>query len=442
MGFWSWLASFLGSQGAHPPPAPPSTPPAPTRTVAVVVGYHQVPIPGATVALFAGTWTRGGTTNRDGYLAFPGLPAVAGSLRVTVTAAGYDEYQVETICPSLDVEIRIGFPAGAGLSILLPALVPSIAVLPLTTRGGVFRGVGGESHTIVEATDFRLLDRYLDGVDIVPVLQDRAGLGFNTVRVALMCRQMFDLDPRATPGYEEALPVFTRLLLTHGLRPEFVLFMDATLVMPGPVAQMAFFERVLDSLRDVAPYVLLELVNENDQTVNRINAGGFPQPYGYLASHGSNGSQAVPIRPAWRYETFHTNDASEWWRKVGHNAMELSEGGPGFSGSRVPVLANENTRAPDRFSSTNQAFDAAAAAALLCAGSCFHSVSGKDSVIMTEPERVLAQAWVGGAQSIDLRFQDGAYRHATELEGTGTGFLRVYQRVLPGGEAGTAWVRK
>jgi hypothetical protein len=438
MGFWSWLNIF---RGAHRTPYPvPSAPPAPTRTVAVVLGRNQTPVPDAKVTLFAEAWTRGGTTNRDGYLAWTDLPAVAGSLRVTVIASGYDEYQVNTIMPSSDVEIRIGFPAGSGPSILLPDLVPANTVLALTTHGGFFRGVNGEYHTIVEATDFRLLARYLNGEDMVPVLQDRAGLGFNTVRVACMCRQMFDLNPMVIPDYDQRLPAFTRLLLTHGLRPEFVLFMDASLVMPNPSTQIQFFERVLDSLRDLAPYLLLELVNENDQVVNRIDAARFPQPYGYLASHGSNGSQAAPVRPPWRYETFHTNDAPEWWRKTGHNAMELSEGGPGFSGSRVPVLANENTRAPDRFTSADRAFDAAAAAALLCAGSCFHSVSGKFSVIMTEPERVLARAWVGGAQSIDLRFQDGAYRHATELEGTA--FLRVYQRVLSSGDAATAWVRK
>ncbi len=439
MGFWSWLN--IVKYKPHPPfdPAPrPAT--VPTRTVAVVLGHNQIPIPDAKVTLFAGTWTRGGTTNPDGYVAWTGLPATATSVKVTITAPGYDEYQIDTALPSTDVEIRIGFSAGAGPSVLLPDLVPANKVLALTTHGGFFRGVNGEYHTIVEATDFRLLARYLAGEDIAPVLQDRAGLGFNTVRVACMCRQMFDLNPAIIADYEAHLSIFARVLLAHGLRPEFVLFMDATLVMPRPADQIAFFERVLDSLRDLAPYLLLELVNENDQVVNRIDAARFPQPYGFLASHGSHGSQAVPVRPPWVYETFHTNDASEWWRKVGHNAMELSEGGPGFAGTHVPVLSNENTRAPDRFNNEAQAFDAAAAAALLCAGSCFHSVSGKDSVIMTEPEQVLARAWVLGAQSIDLKFQDGKYRHATELEVAR--FLRVYQRVLPNGEAGTAWIRK
>ena len=430
MGFWSWL---LGHRVTVPPPPP-------VRTVAVVLGRNQIPIPDAKVTLVAGAWTRGGPTNRDGYLAFSGLPAAVATVTVTIAAPGYDEYRADTTLPPADVEIRIGFPPGPGLSIGLPDLVPANKVLALTTAGGFFRGVGGEYHTIVEATDFRLLARYLAGEDITPVLQDRAGLGFNTVRVALSCRQMFDLNPQTIENYGPRLFQFTKVLLAHALRPELVVFMDAALVMPGPVAQAGFMQVVADALRDVAPFVLLEGINEAEQAPNRMDTSRMIRPTGFLCAHGSHGSQAAPVRPVWGYETFHTNDAPEWWRKVGHNAMELSEGGPGFKGSGVPVLSNENTRAPDRFNNEAQAFDAAAAAALLCAGSCFHFVSGKDSVIMTEPERVLARAWVAGAQSIDLRFQDGSYRHAQELEGPSD--LRVYQRVLPSGEAATVRIRK
>ena|SRR5436190_2030924 len=444
MGFWSWLKIFRGGAAPDPHPAPTS-PVLPVyrprvRTVAAVIGQNQTPIPGASVIVSAGTWTRSGTTNPDGYLAWPDVPAPAVSVTIAVIAQGYDDYRTETILPDVNVEIRIGFPPGPGFSIRLPDLVPSAKVMALATAGGFFRGVNGEYHTIVEATDFRLLARYLAGEDIVPVLKDRAGLGFNTLRVALSCRQMFDLDPQAIEGYGPRLVRFTNLLLAYALRPEYVLFMDATRVFPDNGSRRVFAGMVCESLLDLAPLVLLELVNENDQPINHMDTSWFAPPAAFLWSRGSNGSQAVPVRPPGRYETFHSNDAPEWWRKVGHNAMELSEGGPGFKGSGVPVLSNENTRAPDRFNNPDQAFDAAAAAALLCAGSCFHFVSGKDSVVMTDEERVLADAWVRGAQSVDLRFQDGQYRHAGELEGPR--FLRVYQRVLPGGEASTVRIRK
>src|SRR5206468_6884971 len=78
MGFWSWL---LGHRVTVPPPPP-------VRTVAVVLGRNQIPIPDAKVTLVAGAWTRGGPTNRDGYLAFSGLPAAVATVTVTIAAPG------------------------------------------------------------------------------------------------------------------------------------------------------------------------------------------------------------------------------------------------------------------------------------------------------------------------------------------------------------------
>jgi hypothetical protein len=225
-----------------------------------------------------------------------------------------------------------------------------------------------------------------------------------------------------------------------GLRAEFVVFMDATRVMPHQADQIDFFGMVVNTLQPVADQLLLELVNENDQPINAIDSRAFLQPAGFLAAHGSNGSQAVPVRPAWSYETFHTNDAPEWPRKVGHNAMEWSTGVAGVAGSGRPVLANENTRCPDRFNSLTAAFDAAAGAALLCAGSCFHSVHGKFSEPFDDAEIACAQAWVTGARSVPLEFQAGAYRHRTDLETPA--ILRAYDRVLPDGRSFAVTIRK
>jgi len=326
----------------------------------------------------------------------------------------------------------------------LPALVPvppPIVVLPgLVTRGAFFALAPGERWTAIECSDFQLFQRFLHGEDLTPVLAQRAALGFNLLRVALTCRQMFDLRPGDYADYFEQLVPFVRELARHGLRPELVVFMDATLVMPVLADQLGFFANVVQALRPVADQILLESVNENTQRINTIAANAFQQPVGFLSSHGSNSSQEFPVRPAWSYETMHFNDAPEWPRKVGHNAMELSTGGEGFSGSHVPVLSNENTRCPDRFSSTDQAFDAAAGAALLCAGSCFHSVHGKSSELFDEVELTCAQAWVAGARAVPLEFQDGAYRHRTDLEGPG--ILRAYDRVLPDGRSFAVTIRR
>jgi hypothetical protein len=146
------------------------------------------------------------------------------------------------------------------------------------------------------------------------------------------------------------------------------------------------------------------------------------------------------VRPAWDYEAFHTNDASEWWRKGGHNGMELSVGADQLPASGKPVIANENTR-PDRDSNLAHHEDAAAACALLIAGSCFHSQSGKKSALFGQgPDRAFAEAHVRGAKSVDLAFQDGRYAHPIELETAAD--LRVYQRILGDGSRETVRVRR
>jgi hypothetical protein len=304
----------------------------------------------------------------------------------------------------------------------------------------VFALATGERWTAIECSDFQLFQRFLRNQDIAPILAQRAALGFNLLRVSLTCDFMFTLHPSDYPAYFERLLAFVRVLARAGLRAELVVFMDATIVMPRQADQVEFFSMVVNTLQPVADQGLLELVNENDQRPNVIDPRAFQQPPGLLAAHGSNGSQAMPIRPSWSYETFHTNDAPEWTRKVGHNAMEWSNGGVGFSGSGRPVLANENTRCPDRFNSVPQAFDAAAAAALLCAGSCFHSVHGKFSELFDDAELACAQAWVAGARSVPLEFQDGSYRHRVDLEGPG--ILRAYDRVLADGQSFAVQIRK
>jgi hypothetical protein len=310
-------------------------------------------------------------------------------------------------------------------------------LIPLDTRGGFFQLQNGEYWTAIEATDFRLFQRALNGEDITPVLQQRKQIGFNLLRVSLMCQQMFSLNPITYTMSQ--LAEFILLVNSWGLRLELVCFMDATLVMPDLTSQQKFFERVCSTVKQTGNTCLIELVNENDQPINTINTDPYEENGPCLIAHGSNGSQAVPVRPPWDYETFHTNDAFEWQRKVGHNAMELSDGAEGLPASHVPVIANENTRFPDRCSSLTMAYDAAAGAALLCAGSCFHSVSGKDSVLWSGVELACAEQWVAGARSVPLQYQDGAYRHATELETPGV--LRAYQRVLPGGDAHTVQIR-
>jgi hypothetical protein len=135
------------------------------------------------------------------------------------------------------------------------------------------------------------------------------------------------------------------------------------------------------------------------------------------------------VRPAWDYETAHFNDAFQWPRKVGHNSLEYSVGATDLPASGKPCIANENTR-PDKDGNINHFYDAAAGAALLCAGSCFHSQSGKRSSLFDSRDLGFAKAWVAGAKSVPLSAQGQAYKHRGDLERPDAGATgeRVYQR--------------
>jgi hypothetical protein len=173
----------------------------------------------------------------------------------------------------------------------------------------------------------------------------------------------------------------------------------------------------------------LELVNENNIEVNTIDTNAYARPVGLLASHGSNGAELWPVEPYWDYLSFHTNGASEEQRKAGHNAWEIWSG---------PTLTNETSRFPDvgMWSGAaperirQLAFDMGAGSGLLNAGLCFHSVSGKLSVLFTEAEIDAARALVAGMKSVDLACQDGSYTHRIDLEGAND--LRVYERPVEG----------
>lgn len=295
----------------------------------------------------------------------------------------------------------------------------------------------GTRFTAIEATDFRLYKDYLEGRTLTPVLDQRVACGFNMVRVLGTCDFMFHLYPQDYgDAYYDKLYPFSDLLASKGLYLQFCAFADATRVMPQLSAQLHHWGRVCDRMD--TKNVLLELVNENDQPINAIDVSQFMRPFG-LCSHGSNGSQAWPPTPHWDWAAFHTNGAPEEQRKVGHNAWEVWEG---------PTLTNETSRYWEVGMWTSGgierqkqlAFDAAAGAALLCAGSCFHSVSGKQSQLWTPGEELVARAWARGALSVPLHYQDGQYIRRDDLTWQpqppappAGEVLRAYERRLPDG---------
>lgn len=302
----------------------------------------------------------------------------------------------------------------------LPPLVPDMRRLHV--NGHVFELENGLPWTAIECSDFNLFGRALNGEDITPVLRQRADIGFNLLRVWTL----YDIVNIGKcvladhPSLYNDVPTFLRLCASHGLRVEFTAYTGRDYW-----TDREHWAR-LGAACVGAPNVLLDLINESDQPHNTIDLSPFAPISGVLCSHGSNGSQAWPVAPYWDYGTFHTNGAPEEQRKVGHNAMEIDA-------SRA-FLTNETSRYPEvgmwagaSLARQRQlAYDSAAGAALLCAGSCFHSVLGKTSSLFDGDHEAVARDWVLGAQSVNLHYQHGAYAHRQDLERPG--LLRVYDR--------------
>jgi hypothetical protein len=238
------------------------------------------------------------------------------------------------------------------------------------------------------------------------------------------------IHPEDYPGYYEALARFVDAV---GLYVELTVFTSTQGLMANVWDQQAHLDRTADAVRG-KPNVLLELANEIDQHDNAPSPL-LTRPSGVLISRGSNGADSVPPRhdAPWDYELYHTNDLDEWHRKTGHNAMEWADQ------SGRPCLSNENTRFIDRDRSTAHAHDAAKGAALLCAGSDYHSLAGKTSTLWAGTELDCARAWVEGARSVPLEFQAGAYQHLANLEGPDC--IRAYSRRLPDGREHVITIR-
>lgn len=348
----------------------------------------------------------------------PGIPIE--TIRLTVEADGYEPY----------IDQPYTNPSRIGITLTKK---PVVSLPDLRVEGQCFKA-GDAAFTAIESSDFALLARWQNGEDISDTLSQRQAVGFNMLRVWTA----FDIPGIGvftTIDYAH-VPAFVALCASYGLYVEFTAYTGWN--------DPAHWANLIGAAQASRPHPLLELVNELDQNTNEPDALGrifriedYAQaPAPLLSSHGSNGSEHLAVRPAWSYETFHTNDASEWQRKNGHNAMELADGTEDWPGSHLPVLTNESTRCPDRDDDPMHYYDAAASAALLCAGSCFHSVSGKSGRPWTDDELACAISHAAGARSVDLAFQAGRYNRLEPGEN-----LRVYQRILPDGRAWTVDIR-
>lgn len=304
----------------------------------------------------------------------------------------------------------------------------------LVIQGQFFHLDTGERFTVIEATDFNLLARFLAGEDIHPILQQRQDLGFNVARVFTAfnvcpdgngCQAIGRLVPREHPDYYDRVPAFLDALAQHGLYAELVAFTGPYPgVLDSDAEKIQHWQRLCEAAR-TRPNVLLERVNEADHPANRdLPFNQLPKCEGVLSSAGSGTADHEPPAPFWDYASYHPGTGDEWMRKAIHNGWEdVAEK------AHIPVLVNETTRFPDNDGSAEHAYDVGRGCALMVAGCTFHSISGKNSRLWAGLEYVLADAWTRGAKSLPLVCRDGAYRRIDDEK-----YLRVYERVGVGAD--------
>jgi len=351
--------------------------------------------------------------------------AVSGSLQDTqlgVTADGYVNLSEHIrLDPNVNQQMRIGAGPDPDQpnAILLPALQPVVVELPrLRVNGDVFERADGLRWTAIQCSDFNLLNRWQHGEDISLLLAQRRNAGFNMLRVwTLYDLEQYNIGVFLDIDYSR-IPDFLDECARFGFYVELTAYTS--------LERVDHWDQLVVSVQGTG--CLLELVNEGTLPVNQIDMSCYARPTGILASHGSGGSEGDPPWEPWDYITFHTNGASEEQRKVGKQAFDLA----GLAG--VPVLTNETSRFPDvgmwagsdLDRCAQLAYDAARGAALLCAGSCFHSRQGKNSTLWDETAFAVASAWARGAMSMPLAAQHQPYVHRTDLETPD--ILRAYQR--------------
>lgn len=285
-----------------------------------------------------------------------------------------------------------------------------------------------QRFTIIQTSNFNGLNRFRrEGPQAMrPILEQRRDVGFNALRDwTAFSIPLIGVSPPTDDLYD-AIPDYFGFASEYGFYIELTAFTGPYPYFPNEAAFLRHWDRLDRAVEGLTNLLDLEAVNEGDNGPNLgVPLDKLKRPTNKLASHGSAVQDAPPMEPVWDVAQ-HRPGSNEEQRKVGHNAMADVADVYG-----VPAWCNETKRRPDNDSDLNHAYDAAAGAALLCAGSCFHSPGGKNATIWTGLELELAKAWTAGARSVPLEFQDGRYVHRTDLENEQ--ILRAYSRVLSDG---------
>lgn len=280
-----------------------------------------------------------------------------------------------------------------------------------TIDGQYFRDAASREPVFeISADAFNAFADYVEhGPESVqPALDELYGLGFNTVRVFTGVRFPADFSPPVPfdcVHQLDRLLDFWRFCAHRGLRVHQTVFPMPLVQTEG--GQTAIY-LTIDAMARQCPWVRLEGVNEGDDARNA--APGLmavdPNALGNrLASHGSTIQDGGYLSPPWYVADYHpARNGDDWPRKPGHNAWEDVA-----AKLNIPCCASEIRRPDEDGFRPHKFYEAAAGAALQCAGITFHSQSGKLARPLLSQERACAEAFVAGAKDVPLGYRTGSY---------------------------------
>ncbi len=312
----------------------------------------------------------------------------------------------------------------------------------LGTSGTSFTAGSGQLLTYCGFSEFRLLDRFLRGEDIEPILQDRLEVLSEVQEQAaqtgdgawiLPVLDVFGMMHNICRLYPQDYATYytsTRALIDHvavrGFYVHFKMFCDAQHIMPHRQAQ-ADHAQQLYAVWHGCETVLPSKGNESGDHYNGNKNGWKPEdipnpPSEFCWSQGSALSDQEPYVPCGDFSCFHgRRDNKAHSQQAGVKARisscdlafyvsgntDSGNTNDPFPGTHQPTIHDEPIGAADqdvagRRSAAPDVFHGLGMdAAKFGAGGTFHSDCGLQSVPFTDIQRACAKAFVMGLSKVD-----------------------------------------
>lgn len=329
--------------------------------------------------------------------------------RVCEQGISYDQSLSQTL---KELRQSLGLPVNPNL--------PGQKLPPISIQGFDFT-VGGKLYKVKECSDFISFYRFLKGEDITEVVKQRKQLGFDTLRVGGMFKNIVNFRPQDFSNFYSRLGDYATFLDDLEMRFEFFIFADAQDVMPNIDSQRTHFNKVNEVLIGRAN-VFEELGNEygdwreNDWSKNGFNPNNFMKPQGIMYSAGSGTGDVPPIPIQQDYGTFHCRRDGEekYFAKCIADIADsgvIYYGWDTYPGMHKPWIHNEPKgfaevrKSGSRSDSIREAYSMGWMGTRFDNGICYHSDQGIQSQLFTNKQLACAEAFVIGCNDA-MKFQE------------------------------------